>query len=108
MKKVFKLDKGTHWDDDEWQLGGHGLICHYGLTRFFDVPNKAKTIYVTVSDKVMPMSYRAQRVGFFNEYLRLSLPENPRKMWEVNTYTRLDMFLEYEGLEDFYVRLHHE
>jgi len=108
MKKVFKLNKGTHWDDDEWQLKGNGLMCHYGLSEFFDIPDKAKTIYVTISNKVMPQSYKAiLQGGFFNK-LELRIPDKSRKMWSISVYYRLVRLLEEEGLKEFYVRLHHE
>jgi len=111
MKKVYELTKGFHNKTKEWKLNGEGLLCDEGLREFFDIPKDATKIYVTLSDKIMPMSYKIDtKTGFFGGIvnIRLSLPNNPHEKWIVGTYTRLDMFLDREGLTNFYVRLHHE
>jgi len=109
MKKVFRLTKSNaRYGIYEWQLDGKNLICHEELEEFFDIPDEAKTIYVTVLDKEMPQSYKVKQMGgFFNE-LKLSIPNKPRKKWLVPIYYSLTRLLEKEGLDNFYVRLHHE
>jgi len=109
MKKIFRLIKNNdRYDVYEWQLNSESLMCHDGLTEFFHIPKKAKTIYVTISDKEMPQSYKVSQMGGFFSDLELSLPDKPRKIWLVPIYYRLDRLLEEEGLDNFYIRLHHE
>ena len=109
MKKVFKLTKGKHINTDEWRLEGEGMICCEGLLEFFTVSKKAHTLYVTVSDKVMPQSYLAEfeDITLFDT-LTLSLPHNLRKSWHVDTYLGLDHFLSKEQLSKFYVKMDYE
>jgi len=108
MKKIFKLTKGTHHNEDEWQLKDKGFLCSSGLKEFFNISNKAKTLYVTVSDKEMLQSYEVKRMGgMFNE-LKLNIPDKVNRSWKVCLYTSSDIFLDREGLTDFYISIQYE
>lgn len=106
MKKVFKLNKGKHNSTVEWKLRGEGLICEMGLREYFDVPRKATTLYVTISDEPSEESYQVETEAWHGmiTVLKLNIPERT-KVWQVSTYTRLDMFLEKKGLRNFYVKI---
>jgi len=110
MKKVFKLDKGTHHRSPEWQLRGVGLICANGLQEYFDIPNSATKLYVTISDKPLSESYKVDTDMYLGRVdgIYLSIPNKSRKVWDVWTYARLDKFLDDSGLYNFYVSVHYE
>jgi len=112
MKKVIKFKIGKNFRGHKsWKLNGKNMLCHSGVSDYFDIPDDAKILYLTISDKPCEESYMVKiRRNDYREYvygIDLSIP-NKRSTWYETTLHNLDNYLYHLKLDNFYVKAHYE